>query len=423
MMKYLDRIADKVLNDALNRIGAVVIEGPRYCGKTTTARQKCKSEIRLDNPETRKNFIALASVDLGLLLEGEAPRLIDEWQDIPQLWEAVKYEVDNREKHGQFILTGSITPPDINQIYHSGVGRITKIKMKTMSLFESGESSGEVSLSSLFDDTPIHGLNHLTARDLAYLICRGGWPASVGENEENALGQVRDYYSMLVESDMSRAGNVARNPVRVQSVIRSYSRHIGTQAKVTQILKDLIANDSTSVSEDTIYSYIDALKKLYVVEEVPAWNPILRSSVSIRTANTKNFSDPSIAAAALGMAPDTLLYDFRAFGLLFKSMCIRDLSIYAQFLDGNVFHYRDSNDLECDAVVQMRDGRWGAIEIKLGSDDQIDVAAKNLNKFKNLIDTEKMPGPSFLMVLSGTAPMAYKRPDGVYVVPLGCLKY
>lgn len=422
-MKYLDRIADKVLNDALNRIGAVVIEGPRYCGKTTTARQKCKSEIRLDNPETRKNFIALASVDLGLLLEGEAPRLIDEWQDIPQLWEAVKYEVDNREKHGQFILTGSITPPDINQIYHSGVGRITKIKMKTMSLFESGESSGEVSLSSLFDDTPIHGLNHLTARDLAYLICRGGWPASVGENEENALGQVRDYYSMLVESDMSRAGNVARNPVRVQSVIRSYSRHIGTQAKVTQILKDLIANDSTSVSEDTIYSYIDALKKLYVVEEVPAWNPILRSSVSIRTANTKNFSDPSIAAAALGMAPDTLLYDFRAFGLLFKSMCIRDLSIYAQFLDGNVFHYRDSNDLECDAVVQMRDGRWGAIEIKLGSDDQIDVAAKNLNKFKNLIDTEKMPGPSFLMVLSGTAPMAYKRPDGVYVVPLGCLKY
>lgn len=422
-MEYIHRIADKVLADALGRIGAVVIEGPRYCGKTTTARQVAKSEIRFDDPTLRVNYRNLASVDLNILLDGNVPRLIDEWQDIPQIWDAVKYEVDNREGHGQFILTGSVIPPDKSQILHSGVGRMTKIRMWPMSLFESGESTGEVSLGSLFDgDYSVRGVNHLTSGDIAYLICRGGWPGSIGETESNALNIARDYHTMLVDSDMSLVDNVTRSAQRVESVLRSYSRHVCTQAKITYIHKDIIANDTSSLSEDTVYSYINALKNLYVIKDIRAWNPIIRSSASVRTADTRNFCDPSFATTSLGVTPDILKYDFRAFGLLFESMCMRDLSIYAQSMDAEVYHYRDSNNLECDAVVQTRDGRWGAIEIKLGSGEQIDTAAANLIKFSNSIDTSKMRGPSFLMVLSGTAPVASNRDDGVKVVPLGCLR-
>lgn len=424
MEKYMPRVADKVLRDALDCMGAVVVQGPRWCGKTTTARQIAKSEIRLDDPGTRANYEAMADVSARLLLRGDTPRLIDEWQDIPQIWDAVRHEVDDRGERGQFILTGSVTPPDKSQIRHSGVGRMTKIRMDTMSLFESGESTGEVSLGSLFGDTPsVEGANPLGVGDIAYLICRGGWPASVGMPERDALRVAKDYHGMLVETDMRRPGGVSRNPRRVEAVLRSYSRHICTQARFREIHRDVLANDSETLSEETLNSYVTALDELFVLKEIPAWCPAIRSKATVRTTRTRNFSDPSFAAASLNVTPDVLLGDFETFGLFFESMCMRDLSAYAQYLDADVFHYRDSNGLECDAVVRTGDGRWGAIEIKLGANEQVNAAAANLLKFGETVDTEKMTPPAFLAVLSGTAPYAYRRKDGVYVIPLGCLRY
>ncbi|MCD8200551.1 MAG: ATP-binding protein [Clostridia bacterium] len=424
MEKYYPRIADKVLESALARIGAVVVYGPRWCGKTTTVGQMTKSEICFDDPQHAEDCRIAASTCADILLEGETPRLIDEWQEIPAIWDVVRHEVDNRDRYGQFVLAGSVKPRDTSQIFHSGVGRIIKVGMGTMTLYESGESTGEVSLSSLFEKDPaVRAVNRLTVKDLAYLVCRGGWPKTVGEPESEALKDVKDYLAVLAESDMSRADNVGRNPDRAGSLLRSYSRHVGTQAKNTLIYRDVVTNEASALSANSVISYIEALKKLFVVNEIPAWNPHTRSGAVVRTANTRNFCDPSIATASLNIAPDTLLSDFRTFVRLFKSLCLRDLSVYAHRMDADVYHYKDSYNTECDAVIQTRDGRWGAVEIRLGCGEQVNEATANLLKFKSIIDTKDIPSPSFLMVLSGTAQYGYKREDGVFVVPVGCLKY
>ncbi|MCD8201620.1 MAG: DUF4143 domain-containing protein [Clostridia bacterium] len=423
MKEYLPRIADRLLADAMEAKGAVLIEGPKWCGKTTTASQAAKSVIHMDDPIMGANYVDMFYLDPSNILGGEVPHLIDEWQLVPKIWDAVRYEVDRRGEFNQFILTGSSVPPDLSQLIHSGAGRITKVKMKTMTLYESKDSSGVVSLESLFD-TPekISGQNELTVGDLAFLICRGGWPQAVGQTEKVALRQAYDYYNVIMESDISRVDNVSRNPNRMKAIMRSYSRNIGSQIKYAGIASDVRAVDSMSLSNETVYSYIEALKNIFVIDEIPAWNPNIRSKSAIRTTCVRNFCDQSIAVAALKVTPDILKNDLPTFGLLFESMCLRDLGIYAQYLGGDLYRYRDSSDLECDAVIVLPDGRWGAAEIKLGI-NHIDEAAENLKKFRKTINTERMKEPSFLMVLSGTVQFAYRRSDGVYVVPIGCLRY
>ncbi|MCD8040809.1 MAG: DUF4143 domain-containing protein [Clostridia bacterium] len=423
MSQYRSRIADKLLKEALEARGAVLVQGPKWCGKTTTAEQIAKSIIRMDDPVRRNQYAEMVSINPSYILEGTNPRLIDEWQLAPKLWDAVRYEIDRRGKFGQFILTGSAVPPDKKEITHTGTGRISKISMSTMTLFESGDSSGTVSFQSLFDgESNVSGENQTDLKGLAFLVCRGGWPLAVGQSEGVALRQARDYYDALVETDMSEVDGVERSEERVKLLLRSYSRNICTQAKNTQIRADMLANDTDSLSEDTVLSYVNALKKLFAVAELPAWNPNLRSKAAIRTSNTRHFVDPSIAISALGLGPKDLINDLNTFGFMFESMCVRDLRVYADYLDGTLYHYRDSNGLESDAVIHLRNGDWAAIEIKLGT-DHIDEAAKNLLALKANVNTEKMKEPAFLMVISGTAPFAYRRADGVYVVPVDCLKY
>ena len=421
--EYRQRAADIALKDALEAKGAVLVQGPKWCGKTTTAEQMAGSVIYMQQPDKKAQYLEMAATNPLYLLEGSTPHLIDEWQLAPKLWDAVRYEVDRRDEFGQFILTGSTVVPESDEISHTGVGRIAKIRMGTMSLYESGDSSGSVSLSDLFNGkNDIYGTNETTLERLAFLVCRGGWPKAVGLPEKAALRQARDYYDVLVESDMSRVDNVKRDVERVKLLMRSYSRNLCTQAKNTQIRDDMKANDSDSLNEDTVLSYINALKKLFVVEELPAWNPNIRSKTAIRTSYTRHFADPSIAAACLGLGPQDLINDLRTFGFLFESLCVRDLQVFASCLDGTVYHYRDSNELECDAILHLRNGDWGAMEIKLGI-HHIDEGAKNLLSLAKMIDTEKMKPPSFLMVVSGLSSFAYKRKDGVLVVPATCLKW
>ncbi len=421
MSIYKPRIADKLLEDALESKGAVLIQGPKWCGKTTTAMQIAKSAVRMDDP--KKNYVELAGVQPSYILEGDVPHLIDEWQLYPKLWDAVRFEVDSRQEFGQFILTGSSVPPEPNQIYHSGTGRISRLTMSTMTLYESGDSSGSVSIQELFEGNDnILGINPVDAEKLAFLVCRGGWPLSVGQSEKIALRQARDYYDSLVENDVSRFDGRMRNMERTKLLLRSYARHSGTQAGYKQIAEDISSNDAASVSDESVASYIDVLRKLFVVSELEAWNPNIRSKIAIRTTNTRYFTDPSIAAAALGSGPKDLFNDLNTFGFLFETMCIRDLRVYSQYLDGDLYHYRDSSGLECDAVIHLRNGKWGAFEIKLGTNEN-DKAAKNLIKLSNKVDTDRMNPPSFLAVISGTASYAYKRDDGVLIIPVGCLKY
>ena len=423
MKEYKKRIADELLEKKLKGRGAVLIQGPKWCGKTTTAEQISGSVLYMANPEYKEQNISLVDLNPGLLLTGATPRLIDEWQIAPKLWDAVRFEVDHRGEEGQFILTGSAVPANMDDVVHTGTGRFSWLTMRPMTLYESGESNGTISLSELFNSvSKLSGINELTLEDIAYLCCRGGWPRSVFMDKDIALEQAYDYYNAVVNSDISRVDNINRNPERAKNLMRSYARNIGSQASNETLKSDMISNDSFSLDTDTVLSYVNALKKIFVVEESPAWNPNLRSKTAIRTSDTRYFVDPSIAVAALGIGPNDLINDLNTFGLIFETLCIRDLRVYAESINGSVYHYRDASELECDAVVHLRNGSYGLIEIKLGGDRQINEAAENLLKMKNKIDTEKMNNPSFLMVLTAVGKYAYQRDDEVYVVPIGCLK-
>lgn len=424
-MEYKQRIADRILADKLEGMGAVLIEGPKYCGKTTLACQQAKSVLYMADPDTKEQNLVMAKTNIKRLLQGETPRLIDEWQLAPQFWDAVRNEVDKRENDGQFILTGSAVPPNTDEIFHTGTGRMSWLKLRTMSLWETEDSTGNVSLKTLFKSTEnIDGESHIDIEKLAYLTCRGGWPKSITKKSVKAsLMQANEYYEAVTRYDISRVDNIERNPELAKRLMRSYARNQGSQASAGTLLSDLKVNEGDTLSENAIYAYIKALKKIFVIEDSLAWNPNLRSKSAIRTSDTRYFTDPSIATAALGLGPDDLINDLNTFGLFFETLCVRDLRVYADALNGNVYHYRDRNGLECDAVVHLRNGSYGLVEIKLGGDDLINEGANTLKKLASKIDTTKMKEPSFLMVLTGIGNYAYKRPeDGVVVVPIGCLK-
>lgn len=422
-LNYRRRIADRLLLEQLDAAGVVLIQGPKWCGKTTTAIQAAKSIKYMDWPREMAKNLFLAEENPEVLLEGDVPRLIDEWQLAPQLWDAARFTVDRRGIPGQFIFTGSAVPADKSKIHHSGTGRFAWLTMRPMSLWESGESNGTISLSSLFANekknaiAPDYSLN-----DLCYLICRGGWPSSLAMNRQAALRQAKNYISAVCECDMSRVDNVRRDAAFARRLLRSYARHQGSQVPISTIYADLSSNDGVTMSEDTITSYIAALKKIFVIEDMPAWNPNLRSKTAIRASDTRYFVDPSVAAAALGLGPKDLENDLNTLGLLFETLAIRDLRVYAESIDGEMFHYRDRNGLECDAVIHLHNGNYGLIEVKLGGSKLEEEGAENLKKLSSKIDTEKMNEPSFLMVLTGLGTYAYQRKDGVMVVPIGCLK-
>ena len=419
---YKKRIADGLLQRKLAGKGAVLIEGAKWCGKTTTAEQIAKSVKYMTETGIVDQNIQLAKLNPKLLLKGDIPRLIDEWQVAPQLWDSVRFESDHGPL-GQFILTGSSVPPDMSKVIHSGTGRIGWLRMRPMSLWESQESSGEVSLAELFT-TPeqIGAVNSMDIEQVAFLTCRGGWPLAVDMEREIALDQAFDYVESVEKRDISKVDGVERDSVRVHRLLRSLARNQGSQASFGTIKADLIANEADTISEDTISSYCKALKEIFVVEDSEAWNPNLRSKTAIRTSDTRYFTDPSIATAALGIGPNDLINDLNTFGLFLETMAVRDLRVYAEALNGKVYHYRDKNGLECDAVVHLRDGRYGLVEIKLGGDNLINDGADALKSLAEKIDTEKMKEPSFMMVLIGVGTYAYRREDGVYVVPIGCLK-
>lgn len=423
MKQYRKRIADEILQRKLEGKGAVLIEGPKWCGKTTTAEQIASSVLYMDDPEKREQNIQMAELNPKRLLRGDTPRLIDEWQLAPKLWDAVRFEVDHRGELGQFVLTGSAVPPDTKDMTHSGTGRFTWLTMRPMSLYESGDSTGEVSLGTLFTaPQEIDGESHIDLDRLAFLVCRGGWPQAVGLRNKIALDQAMDYYDAVVHSDINRADNVQKNPERVKRLMRSYARSQGGQVPNTVIAEDISVNEDGKINEETVASYINALKKIFVIEDMPAWNPSLRSKTAIRTSDTRYYVDPSIAAAALGIGPQDLIGDLNTFGFLFETLCIRDLRVFADALNGQVYHFRDKDGLECDAVIHLRNGSYGLVEIKLGGERAIEAGAASLQALGGKIDTEKMKSPAFLMVLTGTGDFAYRRADGVYVVPIGCLK-
>lgn len=429
-MEYRKRIADQLLLELLDSCGTVLVEGSKWCGKTTTAEQAAGSVVYMADPEDGPRNIQLAKTSPKYLLQGDTPRLIDEWQVVPPLWDAVRFEVDHRRSVGQFILTGSAVPVQRDEIIHTGTGRIVSMVMRPMSLYESGDSTGEVSLQDLFEQpVQLTAQANLTIDSLAFVLCRGGWPFAIDmRTQRSALKQATIYYQGVVGSgtgegsDVSRADNVRRDPERVKRLMRSLSRHQGTQASLATIYQDLQGNDDGSLNEDTIASYIKALKRIFVVEDMPAWNPNLRSKTAVRTSDTRYFVDPSIAVAALGIGPKDLINDLETFGLLYETMAVRDLRVYAEALDGMVYHYRDKNNLECDAVIHLRNGHYGLVEIKLGGSDLIEQGATSLKTLARKIDTTRMPAPSFLMVLVGVGNYAYRREDGVYVVPAGCLR-
>lgn len=421
--KYRKRIADDILKRKLEGKGAVLIEGPKWCGKTTTAEQLAASVLYMDDPEKKTQNITMSELNPKRLLHGETPRLIDEWQIAPKLWDAIRFEVDHRQELGQFVLTGSAVPAETKEITHTGTGRFSWLTMRPMSLYESGDSTGEVSLKILFEDeAEIDGASNLSIERLAFLVCRGGWPQAVDMRDEIALDQAMDYYDAVVHSDINRADNVYKNPERVRRLMRSYARNQGGQVPNTVLAQDIAANDEVPISEETVASYLNALRKIFVVEDMPAWNPNLRSKTAIRSSDTRYYIDPSIAVAALGIGPNDLINDLKTFGFLFETLCIRDLRVFADSLNGMVYHYRDKDGQECDAVVHLRNGKYGLIEIKLGGDKLIEEGAKSLKAMEAKIDTDKMRAPSFLMVLTGIGDYAYRRQDGVYVVPIGCLK-
>lgn len=423
---YRHRIMDGLLEKKLQAKGAVLIEGPKWCGKTTTAEEIAASKIMLARADVKNNFKNLLEIDADAALAGDTPMLIDEWQTVPKLWDAVRYAVDHRRAMGQFILTGSAIPDKEaeKERVHSGTGRFAWLTMRPMSLFESGESNGKVSLGHLFSaPEKILEQNGLKLKDIAFLICRGGWPMSVGLPEEAALEQAFDYYDAVTKEDITKVDGVKRASARVQRLMRAYARHQGTQAPIATLKEDLRNNDTAMLDDDTISSYLEALRKIFVVEDMPAWNPNLRSKTAIRTTDTRYFVDPSIATAALGLGPADLINDLNTMGFLFETMCVRDLRVFAEASNGKVYHYRDKSGLECDAVIHLRNGQYGLVEIKLGGESLINEGIETLHSLAGQIDTTCMKAPAFKMILTATGEYAYRRPnDGIYVVPIGCLK-
>lgn len=423
--EYRPRVADTVLKEILSCKGAVLVEGPKWCGKTTTAEQIAASTLYMDEPGKKDSNISLAKLNPNRLLRGDLPLLIDEWQLAPSLWDVVRFKVDRSSGFGLYILTGSSVPPSMDEISHTGTGRIARLRMRPMSLWESGESSGSISIRDLMsgksfatEDSKRFGLE-----ELSFAICRGGWPEAVGLSGKAALRQALDYVDAVVESDISRFDGISRNAERARSLLCSYARLQGTQAGVGVITKDLSAHEGMSISENTINSYLNALRGIFVIEDVTAWHPNLRRRTTIRTSDTRYFTDPSIATAALGVTPDALMDDLPTFGLLFETMAIRDLRAYADVLDATVHHYLDRNGLECDAVFRMRDGRYGLVEVKIGGDTLVEHGCGALNKLSALIDTTKTRKPAFKMVLTAVGDYAYTRKeDGVIVCPIGCLR-
>ena len=402
--------------------GAVLIEGPKWCGKTTTAKQQAKSMLNLGESNVLRQSLQMMELSPITLLEGDTPRLIDEWQTIPPLWDTIRSEVDRRGDFSQFILTGSSVLPDAESTIHSGTGRFARIKMRPMSLLESGESTGSVSLTKLFEGEPLKPqVNQKKLTDIAYYICRGGWPQATLLEGEIALDQALDYFDSVVERDIQRVDGVKRNADRARLLLRSYARHISQQVSYATIKADMLSNDSQTLDEDTVADYIKALKRLFVIEDLEAWNPNIRSKAAIRTSDTRHFVDPSIGTAALGLGPKDLMNDLESFGLFFEDLAVRDLRIFADLLDGRLYHYRDSSGLECDTVLHRRNGTYALIEIKLGGEKAIEEAADSMKQLAETIDHTRMPQPAFLMVLTAVGPYAYRRPDGVFVVPITCL--
>ena len=423
MKKYRNRVVDAILQEKLEGKGAVLIEGPKWCGKTTTAEQIAKSVLYMDDPQSKEQNVNMAALNPKRLLSGETPRLIDEWQIAPKLWDAIRFEVDHRDDLGQFVLTGSAVPPDTKEITHSGTGRFSWLMMRPMSLYESGESTGEVSLSRLFEGKgEVDGESKLDLERIAFLICRGGWPRSIDMRDKIALNQAIDYYDAVVHSDINRADGVEKNPERVKRLMRSLARNQGQQIANTAIAADIAVNDESTLNQETVAGYISALKKIFVVEDMPAWNPNLRSKSAIRTSDTRYFVDASIAAAALGIGPNDLINDLNTMGFLFETMCVRDLRVYAEALGGSVYHFRNKAGLECDAVVHLRNGSYGLIEIKLGGEKLIREGVETLTSLTESIDTSKMKEPAFRMILTAADQYAYRREDGICIVPVGCLK-
>lgn len=423
MVKYKQRIADRILERKVMGKGAVLIEGPKWCGKTTTAKQLAKSVLDLGDSAVLKQSSGLIEISPKTLLEGETPRLIDEWQALPPIWDSIRSEVDKRGEPSQFILTGSSVLPEADETVHSGTGRFATIKMRPMSLYESGESTGTVSLKDLFDGKPIEvKQNGLNLEDIAYLTCRGGWPWATIISKKVALDQAFDYVDSVIQRDIQRVDKVKRNAERAKLLMRSYARNISQQVSYNTIRKDMLSNDSSTLDEDTLADYIKALKKLFVIEDLPAWNPNIRSKAAIRTSDTRHFVDPSIGTAILGLGPKDLINDLKSFGFFFEDMVVRDLRVYAEALDGELYHYRDSNGLECDTVLHRRNGSYALMEVKLGGEQNIEDGAKSMLSLAMNIDTDKMPAPSFMAVIVGVGQYAYQRKDGVYVIPIGCLK-
>ena len=423
MAKYKQRIADRLLQRKVSGKGAVLIEGPKWCGKTTTAKQLAKSILDLGDSTVLKQSTGLIEISPHTLLEGSTPRLIDEWQALPPIWDSIRSEVDRRGEPSQFILTGSSVLPEADETIHSGTGRFATLKMRPMSLYESGESNGSVSVKDLFEGKAFSVRQcGLTAADIAYLTCRGGWPWATLISKEYALDQAFDYVDSVIKKDIQRVNKVKHSAERAKLLLRSYARNISQQVSYATIRKDMLANDAGTLDEDTVADYIKALKKLFVIEDLAAWNPNIRSKAAIRTSDTRHFVDPSIGTAALGLGPQDLINDLRSFGFFFEDLAVRDLRVYAEAVDGELYHYRDSNGLECDAVLHRRNGSYALLEVKLGGEKNIEEGASNLVALAQNIDTDKMPAPSFMAVVVGVGQYAYQRADGVFVIPIGCLK-
>lgn len=422
-IKYLPRIIDYEIQMQLQASGAIQIKGPKWCGKSTTGEFFSNSAIYMQDNKMNYQYMSLAELNPSKLLEGETPRLIDEWQLAPKLWDSVRDEVDKRQKQGQFILTGSVTPINSNEIHHSGIGRITVLKMRTMSLYESQDSNGSVSLENLFANKDVDGTNSLKLDDIAKVIVRGGWPLSINSNEKTSMLQARNYYDSLINSELIKedSSNYSkRNALKMKALLRAYAKNIGTQTSINKIITE--TNSESDIERTTVYNYLKDLTNLFVIEEMQSWNTNLRSKTAIMSSDTHYFMDPSIGCAALGIGYQDLMNDLKTMGFLFENLVIRDLRIYAQSLDGEVYHFRNRNGLECDSVIHLRNGNYGLIEIKLGGEKLINEGCANLLKLEKDIDTSRMNKPSFMAIITAVGDYAYKNKDGIYIIPIGCLK-
>lgn len=425
MDEYIPRLLDELLTKKLKSVGAVVIQGPKWCGKTTTAEHAAKSIIKMDQPDKVKQYMGMAELNPTLLLAGDTPRLIDEWQLAPNLWNAVRFEVDQRQQFGQFILTGSSTPKKKAKGTHSGTGRFSWIKMRPMSLFESGDSNGTVSIKELFSGKMASAISSsIDISRLAYLICRGGWPLAIRCQDDIALEQPFQYYEAILHTDEADEdeNTFHFDPERMKQLMKSYARNISRPVPIETIRNDIIGSEDATFSKESLYEYINYLNRSFVIENSETWNPNLRSKAIVRTTPTKYFIDQSIGIAALGLGPNDLLSDLKTLGLFFENMALRDLRIYADLLDGDVYHYRDSYGVECDAVIHLRNGDYGLVEIKLGGDKAIQDGINSLNRLTDSLDTEKMKAPSFRMVLTGIGDYAFRTKEGIDIVPIGSLR-